>query len=85
MWEGWKITVEMVRTLSANGDNRWPERIVSLSPEGRRQRLGSVVLLEKEVERVIKQKKLIYEDAVNSQIWRLKNSTWYTCGELINS
>ena len=56
-------------------DNRWPERIVSRSPEGRRQRVRSEVLWEKEVERVVKQRNLTSDEAVNRQIWRLKNNT----------
>jgi hypothetical protein len=66
-------------------DKRWPERRVSRSPEGRRQRVRSEVLWEKEVERVMKKRNLISNDAVNRQLWCLKNGTWWTSGKLTNS
>jgi hypothetical protein len=44
-------------------DNRWPKRIMTWSPEGRRRP-------EMKWERVLKQKNLTPEDAVNRQLWR---------------
>jgi len=46
-------------------DNRWSKRIMTWSPErGRRAR--PEVKWEKEVERVMKQRNLTYDDPVNS-------------------
>jgi hypothetical protein len=66
-------------------DNRWHERIVSRSPEGRLQHGRSEVLWEKEVESVVKQRNLTSDRAVNRQIWRIKNSNCWTSGKLIHS
>jgi hypothetical protein len=50
-------------------DNGWPKRIMTWSPEGRR-RGRPEMKWERGVERVMKQKNLTPEDAVNRQIWR---------------
>jgi hypothetical protein len=62
--------------------NRWPKRIMTWSPEGRRRRRQPEVKWDKEVERVMKERKLISDDAVNRQLWRLKASKWWTTGKL---
>jgi len=49
-------------------DNRWPKRIMTWSPEGRRRRGRPEVKWEKEVERVMKQMNLIPEDAVKGKV-----------------
>jgi V8-like Glu-specific endopeptidase len=46
-------------------DNRWPKRIMTWSPGGRRRRGRPEVKWEKEVERVMKQKNLTRDDAIN--------------------
>jgi hypothetical protein len=52
-------------------DNRWPKRIMTWSPGGRRRRRGRPEMKwEREVERVMKQKNLTPEDSVNRQLWR---------------
>jgi hypothetical protein len=52
-------------------NNRWPKRIMIWSPEGRRRRRGRPEMKwERKVERVMKQKNLAPEDAVNGQLWR---------------
>jgi hypothetical protein len=52
-------------------DNAWPKRIMTWSPEERRKRRGRPEMKwEREVERVMKQKNLIPEDAVNRKLWR---------------
>jgi hypothetical protein len=48
-------------------DNGWHERIMTWSPEGRRR---PEIKCEREVERVMRQKNLTPEDAVNRQLWR---------------
>ena len=50
------------------GDNRWPKRIMHLSPEGRKRRGRPETKWEKEVKRVMKQKNLTPEEAINRQI-----------------
>jgi hypothetical protein len=65
-------------------DNRWPKRIMTWSPEGRRQRRGRPeVKWEKEVERVVKQSILTSDDAVNRKLWRLTTINRWTTGKLI--
>jgi hypothetical protein len=64
--------------------NRWPKRKMTWSPEGRRRRGRPEVKCGKEVERVMNQRKLIFDDAVNRQLWRLKASKWWTTGKLID-
>jgi hypothetical protein len=49
-------------------DNRWPKQIMIWSLEGRR-RGRSEMKCEREVERLMKQKNLTPEDAVNRQLW----------------
>jgi hypothetical protein len=51
-------------------DTRRPKRIMTWSPEGGGRRGRPEIKWEKEVERVMKQKNLTPEDAVNMQIWR---------------
>jgi hypothetical protein len=50
-------------------DKRWPKRIMAWSPEGRRRRGQPEIKQEKEVERVIKQRTLKYDDAFNRKPW----------------
>ena len=50
------------------GDKRWPKRILTWSPEGRKRRERPEKKWEKEVERVMKQKNLTPKDAVNRQM-----------------
>jgi len=57
-------------------DNRWTKG----SPEGKRQGQPKVKW-EKEVEGVMKQRNLISDDAVNRQLWPLKNSNRWTTGK----
>jgi len=57
-------------------DNRWTKG----SPGGKRQGRPEVKW-EKEVERVMKQRNLISDDAVNRQLWPLKNSNRWTTGK----
>jgi hypothetical protein len=49
-------------------DNRWPKRIMTWSPEGRRMRGRPKMKCEREVERAMKQKNLTPEDTVNRQL-----------------
>jgi hypothetical protein len=51
-------------------DNRWPKQIMTWSLEGRRRRGRSEMVCEREMERLMKQKNLTPEDAVNRQLWR---------------
>jgi len=46
-------------------DNRWRKRIMTCSPEGRRQRGRAEVQLEKEAERVMKQRTISSKEAIN--------------------
>lgn len=62
--------------------NRWPKRIMIWSLEGRRRRGQPEVKLDKEAERVMKERRLISDDAVNRQLWRLKVSKWWTTVKL---
>ena len=64
-------------------DNRWPKRILTSSPRGRRQRGRPDVKWEKEVERVMKQRNVISDYAVNWQVWLLNTSNGRTTGKLI--
>jgi len=64
-------------------DNRWPKRIMTCSPEGRRRRGRPEVKWEKEVERVVKQSNLTSDEAVNRKLWRLTTSNQWTNGKLI--
>jgi hypothetical protein len=49
-------------------DKRWPKRIKTRSPEGRRRRGRPEVKQEKEVERLMKQRNLTSEDAINGKV-----------------
>jgi len=51
--------VEMQRNVVHRLDNRWPKRIMTWSPGGRRRRGRSEVKWGKEFERVMKQRKLL--------------------------
>jgi hypothetical protein len=64
-------------------DNRWPKRIMTWSPKGRRRRGRPEVKREKEVVRVVKQSNLTSDDAVNRKLWRLTTSNQWTTGKLI--
>jgi hypothetical protein len=55
------------------GDNRLPKPILTWSLEERKRRGRLGIKWEREVERVMKQKLLTPEDAVNRQIWRKAN------------
>jgi len=48
--------------------NRWPKRITTWSPEGRRQRGRTEVKWDKEVGWVTKQRNLKFDDAINRQL-----------------
>jgi len=50
----------------------WRKRIMTWSPEARRQRGRPDVKWEKEVESVMTQRNLTSDDAVNRQQWRMK-------------
>jgi hypothetical protein len=65
------------------GDNRWPKRIVTWSPGGRKLRRPLEV--EKELERVMKQRNLTSDEALNRQLWRLDSSNRRTTGKLIDT
>jgi hypothetical protein len=52
------------------GDNRWSERILTWSQEGRKRRGRPEMKWKREMERVTMHKNQIPEDAVNRQIWR---------------
>ena len=64
-------------------DNRWPKRITTWRPEGRRRRGRPEVKWDKEVERVIKHRNLTSEEAINRQIRQLKTGNRWTTGKLI--
>jgi hypothetical protein len=49
-------------------DNRWPKPIITWSSEGRR-RGRPAMKCEREVKRMMKQKNLTPEDALNWQLW----------------
>jgi hypothetical protein len=49
-------------------DNGWSKRIMTWSPEERRRR--PKMNWERKVEKVMKQKNLTPEDALNRQLWR---------------
>ena len=53
-------------------DNRWPKRITTWCTEGRQRRGRPEAKWHKEIERVMKQKILTFDDARNRQLWRLK-------------
>ena len=56
-------------------DKRWSKRIMAWSREGRRGRGQPEIKWEKEVERVIKQRTLTFDDAINPKPWQLKTVT----------
>ena len=66
-------------------DKGWHKRIMTLSPEGRRRRGRPEVSWEEEVERVMMQRNLIFDDPVNRQTRRLKTSNRQNIGKLIHS
>jgi hypothetical protein len=78
-----KQHVEMLWICSTYGDIRWPIRIKTWPPEGRRRRGRPEVKWEKEVKRVVKQRNLTPDDAENRKLWRLTASNRYTAGKLI--
>ena len=49
-------------------DKRWPKRIKTWPPEGRRRQGRPEVKWKKEVARVIKQRNLTSEDAINGKV-----------------
>ena len=49
------------------GDNRWPKRILFCSSEEKKTRGRSEMMGERGVKRVMKQKNVTLEDAVNRQ------------------
>ena len=71
----------MVWTRIRNDGNRWPKRIMTWSPGGRRRRRRPEVKWEKEVERVMKQRNVISDDAVNWLPWLLNTSKQRTTGK----
>jgi hypothetical protein len=50
-------------------DNKLPKPIITWSPEGRRRRGRPAMKCEREVKRMMKQKNLTPEDALNWQLW----------------
>jgi len=56
-------------------DNRWPKRITTWRPEGRRRRGRPEVKWDKEVGRVMKQSNLTCDEAINRQLGDLKPVT----------
>ena len=56
-------------------DKRWPKRIMTWSPEGRRRRGQPEIKWEKEVEKVMKQRTLTCDDAIDRKPWQLKTVT----------
>jgi hypothetical protein len=50
------------------GDSRWPQRILTRWPKGRKRREIPALKWERERKNVMKQKALTPEDAVNRQI-----------------
>jgi hypothetical protein len=46
-------------------DNRWSRRILIWSPEGRRVRGETDIKLEREIERIMKQRNLTSDNALN--------------------
>jgi hypothetical protein len=64
-------------------DNRWRKRIMTCSPEGRRRRERAEVKLEKEADRVMKQRDTTCKVAVNRQLGRPKIYNCWDPGELI--
>ena len=66
-------------------ENRWPKRIMTWSPGGGRRRGGRPeVKWEKKIERVMKRKNLISDDAINRKLWRLKTSNRWITGKQID-
>jgi hypothetical protein len=63
----WK-RVQMVQTVSSREDNRWPKRIMTWSPEGRRRRRRPKVKWKKEVERVTMERNLTISCTVNGHL-----------------
>jgi len=61
--ENRKQYVEMVWTRIRNGGNRWPKRIMTWSPGGRRRQGRPEVKCEKEGDRVMKQRNLTGDEA----------------------
>jgi hypothetical protein len=49
-------------------DNRWPKRITTWRPEGRRRRGRPEVKWDKNVERVMKHRNLTSDEAINRQL-----------------
>ena len=66
-------------------DNRWPKRIMALSPERKLWSGHPEVKWEKEFERVIKERILTYDDAVNRQLWQRKTGNRWATGTLIDN
>jgi hypothetical protein len=62
----------------------WPKGIMTLSPEGRRGGRQLEVKWEKEVERVMKERNVTCDEAVNRQPCRLNTSNWWTTRKLID-
>jgi hypothetical protein len=63
-------------------DNRWPKRITTWSPEGRRGPERTAVKWEEEVERVMKQRNVTSDDVINRKPRRRKASNGWTTGKL---
>jgi len=63
-------------------DNRWPERIMTWSPEGSRRRGRPEAKWDEEVERVMKKRNWRSGDAVRQKLWRLETSNRWTTRNL---
>jgi hypothetical protein len=50
------------------GDNRWPKRKMTWSPEGSRRQGRHGVQWETEVKRVMKRRSLTFDEAINWQL-----------------
>ena len=74
----------MVWKLVRMEDKRWPNRIMTWSPEGRRRRGRQELTWEKEVKKVKKQGNLTFDDPVRRKIWQLKNSNRWKAGKLLD-
>ena len=64
-------------------DNRWPKLIYTLSQRARRPRGLPEIKWETEVERVMKQRIVVSDDAENWQLWLPNVSNRRTTGKLI--
>ena len=64
-------------------DNRWRKRIMTCSPEERRRRGRAEVQVEKEAERMMKQRNITSKEALKRQLGRPKIYACWGPGKLI--